>query len=292
MTGATGWLGRSLLALKNRNELEINFSIFGRREEEFSLDTGHRFRTNFINIQQMVSQQFDVFAPFAFLTRDKALGMSESQYVESNKKLIEDAALVIRGGNIGSVINLSSGVVTNMSEMQKMDASYSVYADLKKFQEDTLFDACSKVSTQFINCRVFSLTGIDMQDPLKYAVGDLINQAKKTRKIILRSKSPVTRRYMDSRNLLELILLRTNMKNHQFLESGGFKIDLESLSNIILSNFGGSRNSIEYAYQSLDAGNEYFSERKDFEDIADFHGIELTSMAKQITNVEQALNRA
>jgi nucleoside-diphosphate-sugar epimerase len=217
--------------------------------------------------------------------------MNDQEYIDLNKAIIMEAASVIRGGKVGSVLNLSSGVVTQKSESHLNDNSYSIYADLKRFQEDVFANACDSVGVPFINCRVFSLSGRDMKEPLKYAIGNLLNQAISTGSIEFSSKGLVTRRYMDSRDLMTLLLEYVLRGDSISVESGGEKIDLTQLAKQILKLYGHSPDSITYAETSETRSNEYFSSENHFEKIAQECSYPLAGITRQIENVARSLER-
>ena len=268
ITGASGWLGRSLLHVNQDALAQHHFDSFGRTEYEILTDSGKSIRTHLFDLKKITSKQYDIFAPFAFATRDKALQMSEQDYIDVNKAIVFDAVSVIRAGKVGSVLNISSGVVIQKSESQLIDRSYSLYADLKRFQEDLFSSACNSVGIPFINCRVFSLSGQDMKEPSKFAIGDLVNQAISTSSIQLSSKGLVVRRYMDSRDLMTLLLEYAKRDYSVSLESGGQKVDLIQLARQILNLYGHSPDSVTFADTNATQTNAYFSLEDHFEKIA------------------------
>jgi nucleoside-diphosphate-sugar epimerase len=291
ITGATGWLGQSLLNANRDSLTQYHFDAFGRSKSEILTGFGKSIQNHPFDLQKITSKEYDIFAPFAFATRDRALQMNDQDYIDLNKAIIVDAVNVIRTGKVGSVLNISSGVVTQKSESQLLDNSYSIYADLKRFQEDVFSKACNSVGIPFINCRVFSLSGQDMKEPLKYAIGNLLYQAISTGSIQLRSKGLVTRRFMDSRDLMTLLLEYVRRGDSVSLESGGEKVDLIQLARQILTLYGHAPNSITFADTNETQSNEYFSSENDFEKLADETNYALANILEQIANVAKSLER-
>ena len=289
ITGATGWLGQSLIGATNDLiPFPVDLSLYGRTERDLVVRGCHTYRIQSFNTEAITTNSFDCFAPFAFLTRDKSVNMTDSDYLLANKQLIRDSVEIIRSGKVGSVINLSSGVVSNMSQNQKLDGSYNLYASLKAEQEDSFYDACVAIGIPLINCRVFSLTGIDMPEPNKYAIGNLISQAMTTKKILLDSPATVLRRYMDSRELMNFLLRLAITGKSVSLETGGIKVSLFELSNILLEIFHLPSNSIEFKDVDVNISNHYFSERNDFEDIAHSTGLTMKNLSEQIFSIIDA----
>lgn len=291
ITGATGWLGHSLLHANQDSLAQLHFDAFGRSESEILIDSGKSIQNRLFDLKKITSKEYDIFAPIAFATRDKALQMSDQDYIDLNKAIVIDAVNVIRAGKVGSVLNISSGVVIQKSESQLLDKSYSIYSDLKHFQEDLFSSACNSVGIPFINCRVFSLSGQDMKEPLKYAIGNLLYQAISTGSIQLSSKNLVIRRYMDSRDLMTLLLEYVVRGNSVSVESGGEKIDLIQLARQILKQYGHSPDSITFEDSNVAQSNEYFSSKNHFEKIAGETNYALAGITDQIANVEKSLER-
>jgi len=291
ITGATGWLGQSLLHARQDSLVQHHFDAFGRTESEILTNSGKSIRTHMFDLKKITSKQYDIFAPLAFATRDKSLQMSDQDYIDVNRGMVFDAASVIRAGKVGSVLNISSGVVIQKSESQLIDRSYSIYADLKRFQEDLFSSSCDSVGIPFINCRVFSLSGEDMKEPLKYAIGDLVYQAISTGSIQLSSKGLVVRRYMDSRDLMTLLLEYVRRGDSVSVESGGEKVDLIQLARRVLTFYGHSQDSITFTDTNTTQSNAYFSAEDHFEKIAGEAKYRLAGITDQIANVAKSLER-
>ena len=291
LTGATGWLGRSLLEVPLDSTTPHRFSIYGRNSSVILNDFGKSFQVKTFDPELIAKDHYDVFAPFAFATRDKMTKANQEEYVTSNKRIIADTVSVILRGNVGSVINISSGIVSYKSESQRVDPSYNVYADLKDFQEQELAAACDATGSQFINCRVFSVTGIDMTEPSKFAIGNLIEQTILRSAIELNSKSSVVRRYMDTRDLMYLLLKCVGENSTVNLESGGEEVNLIELSKSILEQFNYSTENISFKTDKTLLTNNYLSNRDDFETLANKFDYPLTHLAEQIGNVEKAIRK-
>lgn len=291
ITGATGWLGQSLLHANLDSPAQYHFDAFGRSESKILTDSGNSIQNHLFDLKKITSKEYDIFAPLAFATRDKALQMSDQDYINFNKAIVIDAVHVIRAGKVGSVLNISSGVVIQKSESQLLDSSYSIYADLKRFQEDLFSSACISVGIPFINCRVFSLSGQDMKEPSKYAIGNLLQQAISTGSIQLSSKGLVIRRYMDSRDLMTLLLEYVRRGESLSVESGGEKVDLVQLARQILELHGHSPDSITFADTNETKSNKYFSSENHFEKIANETNYTLAGITNQIFNVAKSLER-
>jgi nucleoside-diphosphate-sugar epimerase len=288
LLGATGWLGKSLVEIVNANSVQnTQITLYGRLDSTFSVSSGKVLPIHKFDLKSMGKDIYDCFAPYAFLTRDKSLSMSRDEYVSANRNLIEKTTEYISSGNVGSVINLSSGVVTQMSEVQSLNGSYSDYANLKLEQEERYAEACRKVGVPFINCRVFSLTGEDMTEPWKYAVGDIVKQALESSSVVLNSKSRVLRRYMDARDLNVLLLNSAILGSTRYLESSGSLIDLLEFSNRVLMTLGKNGDSVRFnpGLQESFPPDIYYSKKNDMEQLAEEFSHPLKNLDQQISSI-------
>jgi hypothetical protein len=130
-----------------------------------------------------------------------------------------------------------------------------------------------------------------MKEPLKYAIGNLLQQATSTGSIQLSSKGLVVRRYMDSRDLMTLLLEYARRAESVSVESGGEKVDLIQLARQILKLYGHSPDSITFADTNETKSNEYFSSENHFEKVADETNYALADITDQLANVAKSLER-
>jgi nucleoside-diphosphate-sugar epimerase len=292
LMGATGWLGKSFLEVIEEEKFNAaQLSIWGRTESKITTSLRKEYLIRKFDLPSLKLRAFHCFAPFSFLTRDKSLHLSRDEYIRVNRKLIDETTTLILYGNVGSVINTSSGVLSHFSDSQKSDKSYEDYANLKREQEEKYSAACSKVGIPLINCRIFSLTGEDMKDPLKYAVGDIVNQALTNASVILNSRAPVVRRYMDSRDLVHLLIDSARAGIPQFIESSGIQIDLTSFTKRVLAQLGLNSENVEYRSASEEPSNIYYSKKNDMETLAARFGLELKNLDQQVMNVVKAVKK-
>jgi nucleoside-diphosphate-sugar epimerase len=275
ITGASGWLANNaIMAFESIYENP-------RITRAFSSSVHNKVKNPKIDVildsyktfSELRSESVDIFIPAAFLTQDKLLTVSESQYSTLNRKLIREARDFILNNDTKSVINLSSGVVTQLSNRQRINRNYLIYRDLKREQEDVLSEACDRTGSQFVNCRIFSLTGTHNPQPNKYAFFNLISQAI-SGEITLYSGHEVVRKYMDSKELFQLLLLACrNGKNIEF-ESSGSIINLETLSLRIFNIL--DRHGVINNIKNPEIETDYYYALK--------HNFKISNIEKQILN--------
>jgi hypothetical protein len=130
-----------------------------------------------------------------------------------------------------------------------------------------------------------------MTEPSKFAIGNLIEQTILRSAIELNSKSSVVRRYMDTRDLMYLLLKCVGENSNLNLESSGEEVSLIELSRSILEQFNYPIENISFKTDETLLTNNYLSSRDDFETLAIKFDYPLTHLAQQIGNVEKAIRK-
>ena len=293
VTGSNGWLGRAMINTFLGNE-SINFSEklvlpFNRSNVILDLDNFVKIPTIPYNNFSIQGQKYDYFVPSAFLTQDFSNAMSMTNYRETNLKLIGEACDFVSNSEIGTLINFSSGIVSQMSDKQREIRSYVIYKELKEIQEQIFEEVCAKTGTTFINCRVFSVTGRFCPRPEKYGFFNLINQVR-SKSVYIETSSSVFRKYMDVEELMCLLLKVSNLKKSVNLESAGELIEYEDLANLICEIL-----EVECEIRrSKDPSpiDSYFSTSSTLEVLASRLKFKLSDLKKQIkTSYLELLNR-
>jgi hypothetical protein len=130
-----------------------------------------------------------------------------------------------------------------------------------------------------------------MPEPRKYVIGNLVEQATLNGKIELHSSNTVTRRHMDSRDMMFLLLKCAQNGSSMNLESSGDTKNLIDLARIILQEYGLPEDSIIFKSEHPLPTNNYLSGKNDFEDLAAKNDYPLTCLRDQIKNVQVALEK-
>lgn len=295
ITGATGWMGRSTIwKLIDIFGIEVLGSIYLYGSTKRILELSPQIKLTVRPIEEMLTLQHapQLFIPLAFATRDRVDKFSTNRYESINLRIIQLTKNFIRASNPSAVISLSSGIVSSPSKIQGQDQSYLIYRNLKIAEEEALQMASSDVGASLVQCRLFSSSGEDMTEPLKYAMGDIVNSANSGNSISIKSRHLVRRRYVDSRSLMEL-LITLSMDSYTLLfESGGEEIEIRNLARLAVSVLD-SASVINC--MDIDEGSpedEYASTSFLMEQLMVDLEIYNPSLSEQIINTQKGLSRS
>jgi len=291
LVGSNGWAAKSAIHLlfeKGYVSNRDNLVVYSRTQRVFEI-SGVGSRTAREWIPRKEREKVENFFPFAFLTADKFSEMSEVEYREQNTKLINKAADYISLNKPSNCVLFSSGIVGPESLNLNRDRGYKVYRELKLLEEECIRKACHDAGTNLVVCRLFSASGRYLRDFRKYALGNLIWQAKFINKIVLTSTNAVWRRYIDMSQIIEICMLETRNCDFRVVESGGELIEIESLASKIAKIYNCkviNRNELHGEEDS------YFSRLQDIEDLAARFGIGLFSIDEQINETIKGLEKS
>jgi nucleoside-diphosphate-sugar epimerase len=233
ITGATGWVGRSMIAALIENfGTNIVHSIEAYSTTNSVIEIDKKIKIPSIPIQQMnTKRHIDLFVPLAFKNQDQFNVLGPIRYLSENIELIERHKKIILNTEPTSVISFSSGI-THFSESNlSRQKSYYEYKKLKELEFNSLAEESSKSNSNFLSCTLYSISGKYMSNPKKYALGDFINQAIVNGKIEVKARNLIFRKYVDSIALAKLALkLVAHQKFTQFC-SGGHLVELHDLAH-------------------------------------------------------------
>lgn len=275
--GASGWLGRELIAILLDNSVPFlpigsaNKTInFGPKVVEIFEDDFNRsadFQPNWL---------FD----FAHLTKDKETSFSVSDFLNMNLRINQVGLEYLKLASLNYAVFTSSGAAVT-SEANPYFGS--PYAESKRHMEELVWSSAKEFRGEVAVMRPWSITGIHVQRPLDYAFSNLALQAN-SGKILINSPQRVFRRFTAVQDLLSVMVLKLRKTGGGFtLDSGGEKVSLDHLAKIMAEEF--SAEFIEPNYQ--EGSNSYFSSNESWLDscrVLSFTPVGVTQQVKQVTN--------
>lgn len=233
VTGASGWLGKSLIS-----QLWMNRSLFsdvmlvGSVNRVLGIDN-HTFN-------QMIWNLADVsrFSPthiyhLAALTRDKLDSMSVDTYFNEYKKLNNLLSETLNINSIKNAIIVSSGA----ADLSKFPHNKSDPYSLAKNQEENLAREYISDDKNINILRVYSVTGRFINKIQKLAFSNLIYQAKHEKQLKVHAENLVFRQYIDAEELMKLSLNLFSLKDSRIYNSGGIRIEMHGLAKLIASYY-------------------------------------------------------
>ncbi len=230
------------------------------------------------------SGEIDLFIPLAFGTQDKLNKYGLEKYLDLNNRLISFHEGIILRSEISRTITISSGIVKfNKSELDRPD-SFWIYRDLKKLEEEVLSEALSKKNVTHVACRLFSITGSEMIEPQKYAVGNMIVQAHEKKSISIHASNPVFRKYVDAQSLCKLLVLLSEGRQNRRLDSTGTLIEVSDLATVIANTLNLLSENVIYPENVGSNSDLYYSTDDSMEKFFLDYNIETSSIEEQILN--------
>lgn len=283
--GANGWLGRSTI--------EAILTIIPRILPEKILLIGSKF--GHINIHGKDFEIIDpilgearikkeaIFINCAFLRREFIKSIGESEFVARNLEITSLPVRALRNTGLFSFVNLSSGAAAAVDENSKK-SSLDAYSILKKRNEIDFEKESKKAGTNFINCRIYSISGRYLNEFENLALSAFISQALRGDHIHV--NSPHSKRtYIDGVELMTVILnLATQGKTAKF-DSGGTLISMRDLAERV--NNVVSQGGLEVT-SGGDPESSYFGDYEGFNRMAASINQNILSIDHQIANTVKA----
>lgn len=282
VTGASGWLGRSLL-----HELEAVLGerigeqvlALGSADREIRLGSGRPVRIHAWKHDFVADWQPTSVVHLAYLTREHASDTGLAEYLESNLRLTALATRLIHLPGIRSFMTASSGVAVNIDWAHAVSPAFA-YGTLKRLDEDFFVAEGSRLGIPTVIARTWSVSGPYCTKPGLFAFSDLIQQALGKGVIEVRSTGDVWRRYVDAGQYLALCLREAILARSGVIESTGPRIEVRALAQLIAITLGGQASlAIRRPGQEP---SHYVSLASDVEDRTEGTGAILLSLQEQI----------
>jgi len=282
VTGASGWLGRSLLheieaVLGDR--LHEQVLALGSADRDIHLGSGRRVRIHAWEHERVAEWQPTCAVHLAYLTRDHTADTSLAEYVEANLRLTARAARLMHLPGIRSFVAASSGAAVQVDWSRAISPA-GAYGALKRLDEDFFAAEGRRLGVPTVIARTWSVSGPYCTKPTLFAFSDFIQQALGTGMITVRATGEVWRRYVDAGQYLALCLQEAIRAHAGTIESTGPQIELRDLAQRVAIALGG-RVSLAAA-QPGQQPSRYVSVTSDLEDHLQGTGAHLLTIEEQI----------
>jgi nucleoside-diphosphate-sugar epimerase len=231
----------------------------------------------------------DLVINFSFITQEKMKQMGEKEFVLQNSKLSEQIENYISEVRPAFIYYASSGAADPNFLLNTKNPSKKVYGELKAQAEVKLEQISTEVGSQLLINRIWSITGTQMLEPHKYAIGDFVAQALKNKQIVISSSDQILRSYIDATDLLDTCFNHLLDGNSGLINSGGHKVSLLELANSIYRALG-INEKLNPNYVPKQSDEDYYSPDFELNNVALNHGILLQDIDKQINNTLLAIN--
>lgn len=288
VTGATGWVGRTVL---HELQKELNTHDYLQRVYAFSSKECFIQSTGFdaykirIPIHPLSSALEIVdnntnasIIHTAFLTKDRIPEVGIRQYIETNRCITSMVGTLMDRMKECRLSLISTGAVSAV-EAQDRDQliDHNPYAALK-LEEECLLSSIAE--TQIF--RIYGLSGRFIRDPHKFALGDFLMKAKVGLPITISSPKPVIRGYGHAGDIAKCSIkwLQSNDSKRSIIPTVSHELSLSELAEIISSIY--SLPPIKSMQVTKDERDEYTHDPSIFTSFASQYNVSLASMTHQI----------
>jgi nucleoside-diphosphate-sugar epimerase len=284
--GAKGWIGRSAVSLVSDQKTDWakkQILLIGSKSE-FFFNSGELLPIYSAQEAQKYLGRNCIFINSAYLRSEKLNFYSQNEFVLKNREIIEFGEKILKQNKVKTFVNLSSGIASQALDSIEND-NLRIYAKCKIDDERIIRNACDSASSMLINCRIFSLSGKYINDFENLALPSFIKLARTKPKTIIVKSQDTYRTYLDSMDLVKVLLELSLTSRSYVIDSGGSLIKLGDLADKIAAIISGV--SVKKSHL-LNKSNDYYGDFKSFNELAFKHGIELLDIEGQIIETLKA----
>jgi nucleoside-diphosphate-sugar epimerase len=284
ITGSSGWLGRTALAMARDSRVPILAT--GSQDKVFLLD----------GIEQVVRcQDIELMAEFrptividtAFLTREKLETYGHKTYVSINQKLLQDSQALAQLRTVRKYVGFSSGAAVHLAGMDSFSLAQNPYAAQKQEYETTMANIDVRQGCDVTIARVWSVSGAYMTKPSSFAISNLIQQAKAGIIEIL-SSGPVYRRYCAIEDVVSISLAKESAPGERIFDTGGDLIELGGLAEIIRKEIS-PKIKILRKFDPMLRSDSYHSDGENWRLLSQKFGLGFDSIPNQVARMAKLI---
>jgi nucleoside-diphosphate-sugar epimerase len=286
ISGATGWLGREIINIFSETKFKaVKLSLISSKSQDFIVGDNEFKVRSFVSYNN--SDSIDNYFDFAFLSRNELEKIGPLKFKEINLEIMSNSADLIKRYRPKTVILSSSGAIYK----NKKDSEYGMlYSDLKKIQEDVIINACNLAGSNLIISRIFNLSGRGIPSEGNFAISDLVTKGIRNMDLTINSNYLVTRRFSDITQLLKLLVEMADRGQNRVFDSGGPKIELRALANIIVEVIKCDSKVVAPTLDPSCMQDDYFSNSYEYEKLlSETLGENSFSIENQIENTKNSL---
>lgn len=275
VTGASGWLGASLMRRLLPQSSRLGFEVRGVASAPRTVAClGSSFDVQAWDDDAVRAWDPTVLVHAAFVTRDHLDRMSEPEFAERNRSLTARAVEVARLPSIRSVVHVSSGAsVADVPDL---------YGLLKIEQEQQFAGLARPDGRSIVNARVWSVSGPCCPKPDAFAFVSFIRDALSTGRIHVNAPGEVWRRYVDAGEFMELALRAAAAGRTMHIDSTGDLVELHDLAARVAEVLGATVTSAPA--DRSQPPRHYHSDSRVMDRLAAEDGIRLSGLDAQIVS--------
>jgi len=284
LTGASGWLGRATLDLL-QDALGEQFAqrvlCFGSTQADVHLSSTRMVTQRPLVELANLSRHPTLLLHFAFLTKDRAETMRESEYRSANqaiRRLVLDAL-----DHIGvEAAFLASSGAARFADDPFATPAMQLYGELKREDEDAFTAWAEAQERSLVIARIFNVSGPHINKLPSYALSSFILDALGGGPVVVKASHEVRRGYVALRELMSLTfaLLLDQQRGVTQFDSGGQNVELGELASLIASS---TNCSVERPVNGEGRADIYVGDNHGYQRLLDRYSIEGVSLTDQIS---------
>ncbi|MBU6396196.1 MAG: NAD(P)-dependent oxidoreductase [Sphingomonadales bacterium] len=284
LTGAGGWIGLATLdmleAALGREAFVSRVVAFGGTRRALALASGHSIEQRPLSEIAALDAQPTLVLHTAFLTKDRAEAMSESDYRAANEAI----SVLVLGAldRIGTeaVFLASSGAAARAND-PSANAAMRLYGAMKREDEEQFARWAEARGRTAVICRIYAVAGPRINKLGAYALGSFITSALAGETITVRAPREVVRAYVALRELMSLVfalLLKPGSVTR--FDSGGKPLELEAVARLVAAAVPGT--AVARAQITASDPDIYYGDGASYALLLEHHGVTPVPLAQAI----------
>lgn len=286
--GGTGWFGRTALAMLQATNPKL--MVVATSERQFEV-AGRQYRADAWNFSAVKEFQPEVVLDFAYAIPGRVSVQGLEEYERLNRVLEHRLQEVAALDSVRYLLTVSSGAAVFLPSSLQGSPSAQIYSRGKQRLENALRSIRDKRDIAVSIARAWSVSGGYVQRPKLYAFSGMVLECLATRKISVRSRNRIFRRYCSVEDLLSLSTAQWRLGECVVIDSGGPIVEMAELATAISSQVEGSA---VLPRESDDDGpiDCYFSSDTTWDESLAKFGLNPLTLDDQIANVLSAFNES
>lgn len=292
VTGANGWMGRSAIAVLTERYPQ-SFQILALTRGSGHTWTDPMVKTVSYEDLKLIDLPIHGIVHTAFKTQSYIQNMDLSQYRAENLETIDWLKAFVENQNLKWAVGISSGAATNYLEKVSVGQTLKpedIYGELKVLEERVLLS--SHIEHVAVG-RLWAASGRFMQNFEIYALGQFLENAIKGKEIMVKSATPVFRRYVDVEDFIDVLLNCAWENSRTLLDSGGHLTSIQDLAEEVAKSFRvPGRENIKVRHLNHIGNSDsqnYFPKSNRFDLLMERYGIVSHSIVEQIERTKSAV---
>lgn len=280
VTGASGWLGRTFVALASK--VGHDLMLVGSHSRPISIDN-HPFFVEKFDINSIKQFKPTVLIDFAFVTREQLDEMSDEDYEKVNYQLIDQALNIFALPTVRYGMFTSSGAAVYPRDALLGTYSDNPYGYLKRRTEDLALQASERLGKKSIVIRPWSLSGTMVMKDYEFAFSSFIRQSFGGL-IEVKSPNPVFRRYVSAEDFVALSVAKlfSSSNSLEIFDSGGELVSVVDLAHKIAERQTG-KVSVVSRQISSETSDNYCSDNRQWAQECEAFGFVPENLIEQIS---------